>query len=138
MFKVVIIFVIILAAAGFVVSQVPSLKQRVIEIINPRIKEGQILGEMKTNLDNIGSALGDLNSIKDPAALSQIQKSKDLLQKSKDLLNSVTRLNQNNSGIIQQTIGGIINAITDNTPYPADHLPTTSASPSPVYTCPPR
>lgn len=126
--KALLCVIIIAVAGGFVVNQVPSLKQKVIEVINPAVKEGRILGELKTNLDQIDGLL----SAEDGAGDQQILKSRELLGQSEELLNSLVQLNQDNSGILKQQVGKIIDAFTDRTPYPADHLPTASNSPTPV------
>jgi len=43
--------------AYFALNQIPSLKERVIEAINPAAKERRLLGELKVNLDEIDKSL---------------------------------------------------------------------------------
>ena len=57
MIKFLIFLLIIAAIGGFVIYQIPSLKERVIEVINPAAKETRLLGELKTNLDEIDKSL---------------------------------------------------------------------------------
>lgn len=116
-------------AGGFLINHTPSWKQRVIEVVNPAAKEARLLGELRANLDELGSLL-------DSSGNSSPKKSGDLITKSKNLVNEIAATNQKNSGIIKQGIGKIIDSFIDKTPYPADHLRvTTSNSPSPI--CPP-
>lgn len=136
--KAMLVILVVAVAGGFVINHLPALKQRAIEVANPAVKEGRLLGELKVNLDELGDNIGDPNGLKDAATRAKLQKSKELLEKSKNLLNNLAETNQKNSGIIKQQIGKIIDAFTDRTPYPADHLSVNSASPSPTLTCPPR
>lgn len=109
---------------GFVINHVPAWKQRVIEVINPAAKEGRLLGELDT-------VLNDLANNTEPA------KNKELVDKSRRIVNDLVTHNQQNSGIIKQQVGKIVDALLDRTPYPADHLqtpPSTSVSP---LVCPP-
>ncbi|MBI2063103.1 MAG: hypothetical protein HYT61_02575 [Candidatus Yanofskybacteria bacterium] len=99
----------IAVTGGFLINEIPSWKQRVIEVMNPAAKEARLLGELTTNFDELEKNIGD-------------GKNKDLLDKSRGILQDITNLNQKNSGIIKQQVGKIINALIDRTPYPADHL----------------
>ncbi len=111
------------------INQVPSWKQKIIEVINPATKEARLLGELKTNLD-------DLENSSNSSDGSDLGKSGDLIAKSKKLVDEIAAVNQKNSGIIKQQVGRIIDAFLDKTPYPADHLKvTTDSSLSPI--CPP-
>ena len=121
MIKLAVILLLLAISGGFVINQIPSWKQRVIEVINPAAKEARLLGELKVNLDELGN---DLNSSAVSASdrERQVNRNKDLVAKSQNLVNQITSANQKNSGIIKQGIGKIINAFSDQTPYPADHL----------------
>lgn len=121
--KSVLILLVIAVAGGFLINGVPTWKQHVIEVINPAAKEARILGEMKTNLDELNKTTSD-------------PKAKNLISKSQDLLQNITDINQNNSGIIKQGVSKIIDALIDHTPYPADHL-TTAENTSPAPICSP-
>ncbi len=118
-----LVILLIAVAGGFLINSIPSWKQHVIEVINPAAKEARLLGEMKTNLDELSK------NTSDPQA-------KSLLSKSQDLLQNITDINQNNSGIIRQSVSKIIDALIDRTPYPAENL-TTSESTSPTPVCSP-
>lgn len=137
--KTLFILIIIAVIGGFVINQIPSLKQRVIETINPAVKEGRLLGEMKINLDQLESGLDDLPKSPNPADLkTKIKTSKDLLAKSRELLNGISAVNQSNSGLLKQGLTKIIDSFIDKMPFPADHLsPTSNVSAAPVITCSP-
>ena len=117
------VFLITAIAGGFLINQIPSWKQRVIEIINPAAKEARLLGELTASLDELDNNLGD-------------GENKNLLDKSREILQNITDLNQKNSGIIKQQVGKIIDALIDRTPYPADHLQSTTGNTTPLV-CPP-
>lgn len=107
---------------GFAINEVPGLKQKVIETANPAAKERRILGEMRTNLDQIENNLEISDSQKDPAKLQErIKNSRDLLKQSRELLNSALSIN-NDTGIIGSQMSKIIDAFSDKTPYPAEDL----------------
>ena len=116
---------------GFLVNQVPSWKQKIIEVVNPSAKQARLLGELKTNLDELDASL---NSSGDKAGV----KNDELVSKSKKLVDEIASANQKNSGIIKQQVGKIIDAFLDKTPYPADHLKITSAASQSAVVCPPR
>ena len=133
-----LLFLIILAVGTYLaINQIPSLKERVTEVINPAAKEGRLLGELQENLDEIGKNLEEMGKQKSPTQVREkIQDSKGLLEKSKNILGEISKINQD-AGIIGSQIGKIINAFSDKTPYPADHLQNSAALPTPIYSCPP-
>ena len=128
-----IVFLIVAIGGGFLINQVTSWKQRVIEVINPAAKEARLLGELKVSLDELDNSF---NSSTNSSSTSQINKNKDLLTKSRDLVDEITSTNQKNSGIIKQGVGKIIDSFLDKTPYPADHLQIKKDTSSPLV-CPP-
>lgn len=134
-----LIFLLIITAIGyFVINQIPSLKERVIEAINPAAKEARLLGELEINLDEIDKSLEEATEQKGSGRiLEKINNSRNLLENSKNLLSEISKIN-GDTGIIGSQIGKIINAFSDQTPYPADHLQSSVAPPTPVYSCPPR
>ncbi|MBI2669965.1 MAG: hypothetical protein HYX20_02395 [Candidatus Yanofskybacteria bacterium] len=109
--KFLLIFLVIAIAGGFLINQIPSWKQRVIEVVNPAAKEARLLGELTASLEELDKNIGD-------------GENKGVLDKSRGILQNITDLNQKNSGIIRQQVGKIIDALIDRTPYPADHLRT--------------
>lgn len=119
---------VVAVAGGFLVNQIPSWKQRVIEVVNPSAKEARLLGELKTNLDELENSFNSSGS-------TESKKNADIIAKSKNLVNEIATANQKNSGIIKQQVGKIIDAFLDKTPYPADHLKDNS-NVSPLI-CPP-
>ena len=63
-----------------IINFVPSLKQKVVEIANPSIKEAKVLGELTTTLDQIGSSLTDLQNSKNAKEIGgKIKDNKDLV-----------------------------------------------------------
>lgn len=136
--KFLLFLLVIAVVGGFVINQIPSLKERVIEVINPAAKEKWLLGELKVNLDELSKNLDEAGAQKDPTKIRNgIESSQGLLKKSQNLAEEILKIN-NNTGIIGSQIGKIINAFSDQTPYPADHLENATASPTPIYSCPPR
>ncbi len=137
MFKFLIILVILAAGVYFAVNQIPSLKERVIEAINPAAKEKRLLGELKANLDELGQNLDEAGKQKSSADIkSGIKNSQSLLGKSRSIMEELSKTNDG-TGIISSQIGKIINAFSDKTPYPADHLQTSQTN-APAASCPPR
>ncbi len=126
-----LLFLLIIAVIGyFVIDQIPSLKERVIEAINPAAKEARLLGKLKVNLDELSKNLDEAEKQKSSADVkSGIKNGQSLLGKSQGLMEEILKIN-GETGIIGSQIGKIINAFSDQTPYPADHLqaPQTSTS----------
>ncbi len=136
--KSLIFFLIIAVVGGLVINQIPSLKERVIEAINPAAKEERLLEELQANLDEIDKSLDEAAKQKGAGKIQEkISNSKGLLEKSRNLLGEISKINQD-TGVIGSQIGKIIDALSDQTPYPADHIQNTNESPAPVYSCPPR
>lgn len=123
---------VIALAGGFVINQIPSWKQKVVEIVNPAAKEARLLGELSTNLDDLDKTLRATGENPD----EKIKNSRELLEKSKSLINEIASTNEQNSGIVKQQIGKIIDALLDKTPFPADHLSPSESSITPLV-CPP-
>lgn len=121
---------VVAVAGGFLVNQIPSWKQRVIEVINPAAKEARLLGELKANLDELENSFNSSGG-------SSSKESGDLIARSKNLVDEITATNQKNSGIIKQQVGKIIDAFLDKTPYPADHLQITNTASQSAAICPP-
>lgn len=134
-----LLFLLIIAVIGyFVIDQIPSLKERVIEAINPAAKEARLLGKLKVNLDELSKNLDEAEKQKSSADVkSGIKNGQSLLGKSQGLMEEILKIN-GETGIIGSQIGKIINAFSDQTPYPADHLQSSVTPPVPVYSCPPR
>lgn len=122
-------FLVVAVTGGFLVNQIPSWKQRIIEVVNPAAKEAQLLGELTASLDELDKNIDDNKS-------DNSGKKKDLLDKSRAILQNITDLNQKNSGIIKQQVSKIIDALIDRTPYPADHLQTKNDIPAEGIICP--
>lgn len=119
-----LLFIVIVAVgAGFVISKVPAWRGNVLEFLNPAIKEGRLLGDLNDNLTELDKNISKMSS-KDPSYQSQVAKSKELLSSSRTLLSNIQNINQQNSGIIRQQIGKVIDAIIDKTPYAAEILTT--------------
>ncbi len=136
--KFLISLLVVTAIGYFVINQIPSLKGRVIEAINPAAKEARLLGELKTNLNEIDKSLEETANQKGLDKIQEkINNSKSLLENSKNILSEISKIN-GDTGMIGSQIGKIINVFSDQTPYPADHLQSSATSPIPVYSCPPR
>jgi len=134
MLKLLVCLIILAIGAYFVINQFPSLKERVIEAVNPAAKEGRLLGELKSNLDEIDNSLREASKEDSADKIQEkIKSSVNLLGESKNLLGEISKINQD-TGIIGSQVGKIINAISDQTPYPADHLET--PLPAPACSCP--
>ena len=127
--KSILILLLIAVAGGFIINQIPSWKQWVIEVINPAAKEARLLGELKNNLDELDKSFNSSDN-NDP------KKRGDLISKSKTIVDEISSVNQKNSGIIKQGIGKIIDSFIDKTPYPADHL-RASPTNTPALSCAP-
>lgn len=123
MLKLFFYILIISVAGGFLIEKIPSLRQSVVEIINPAAKEARLLDELKNNLNqldaNISSAVNEKNS---NDTKQKIKSSKELLDTSKSLLNDAAKLNSEGSGLLRQAVEKIIDVFVDKTPFPADHL----------------
>ena len=66
-----LLFLLIIAVVGgFIINQIPSLKERVIEAINPAAKEERLLGKLKANLDELGKNLDEAGKQKSPMSLN--------------------------------------------------------------------
>lgn len=124
--KFILFFLIVTIGGGFLVNQLPSLRQKAIEIINPAAKEARILGELKENLASLESIIDEAGSAKNQTETrNKIKNSQSLIAKSKDLLNQAVQINDAGAGpagIVRSTVGRIIDALIDKTPFPADHL----------------
>ena len=123
MIKLFLILLIVAVAGGFIINKVSSFKQNLIEFINPAVKEGRVLGELKENLVQLDASLGDLNNAKNLTELkSKTKITSEIIEKSKNLLNTASEINNQDAGIFHQAISKIINTFVDKTPFPADHL----------------
>lgn len=133
-----LLFLLIIAVVGyFVINQIPSLKEWVIEAINPAAKEARLIGELKANLNELSKSLDEVEKQKSLAdTRSGIKNSQSILGESQGLIEKILKIN-GDAGIIGSQIGKIINAFSDRTPYPADHLQTPQTSTS-ATSCPPK
>lgn len=121
--KTFIALIVIAVGGSFLVNKIPSLKQRVIETINPAAKEARLLGELGGTLDELESNINQTVEVKSPTEVkNKIRASKDILARSKELLKEASNVNDQNSGIISSTLGRIVDSFVDRAPFPADHL----------------
>lgn len=127
--KAFIALIIVAVGGSFLVNKIPSLKQRVIETINPAAKEARLLGELGSTLDKLESSINQTAELKSPTAVkNKLTASKDILARSKELLKEVSDVNDQNSGIISSTLGRIVDTLIDRAPFPADHLKINAAT----------
>ncbi len=132
-----LLFLLIIAVIGyFVINQIPSLKEWVIEAINPATKEARLIGELKANLNELSKSLDEVGKQKSLAdTRSGIKNSQSILGESQSLIEKISKTN-GDAGVIGSQIGKIINAFSDQTPYPADHLQTPQTSAPSVFCAP--
>lgn len=123
MIKLILILLVFTVTGSFAVNKITGLKEKVVEYINPAIKEGRILGELKENLSQLSTNITEISNIKNLSELkAKSTIATELIDKSKGLLNDVSKINEENSGFLRQTVGNVIRSLTDKTPFPADHL----------------
>lgn len=121
--KTFITLIIVAVGGSFLINKIPSLKQRVIETINPAAKEARLLGELGGTFDELESSINQTAELKSPTEVKKkVTASKDILARSKELLKEASNVNDQNSGIISSTLGRIVDSLVDRTPFPADHL----------------
>jgi hypothetical protein len=68
--------------------------------------------------------------------LEKINNSQNLLKNTKSLLGEISKININ-TGVIGSQIRKIIDALSDKTPFPADHLKAAAEPSLPICSCPP-
>ena len=136
MFKTLLIIVAIGVLGSIIINNIPSFKNKIIETINPRVKENRLIGEIKNNLDELDRTLAEAVKAGNSAgAKNAISKGAELLSSTKSLLNEVRQTN-NDTGILSSAIGKIVDLFNDKTPFPADHIKTNQNIPVQTQSCP--
>lgn len=121
---------------GFIVNQIPSLRESAIEFINPTAKESRLISDLDSNLSQlearISSPTNDGRTSEGPTAAT----TKDLITKSRSLISDLRDANQNNSGLVRSTVSTITKALFDNTPHPASDPTAQSQNSGTPQPCP--
>lgn len=108
------------------VTQVPSLKTRVTEYVNPRVKEARLINQLQSDLQ----VLGDQTTA--PATIRQTA------SKAKDLAAQIAAINDNSSGLVPTIVTKVRDAASAIAPLlpasVAQFLPI--ATPAPTPACP--
>ena len=123
-----------LAIGIFLISYIPALRNNVVEVVNPSIQVGKILGEMTANLNNLDNTIGGLDNSNNSTYREKVEKSKEILAKSKNLLDDASRLNDQSSGltgIIGRQAGDIIGTVINQISNTINSVPVNSVSPNP-------
>ncbi len=90
------VLLIIAVAGGFIINKTPSLKERLVEIVNPAAKESRILGDLGVTLNQIDKEISGVQSVKNTKDLeAKIAKSRALLKRSGELLGNISDLRGN-------------------------------------------
>lgn len=122
-------FVLILLVIGgyFAINNIPSLRERVIEVINPAAKQARLVDELDDNLDQIQSVIGEIAGTQtESARKNQVSKVKTLISESNETINDLQESQNANSGLVKSIINKITSNLFDSTPYPAEDLTTPS------------
>ncbi len=131
MMKLAIYIVVLVGATWLVVQNVPSLRQWAVEIINPAVREGKVLGILKTNMDDLEGVLNDLSQAKNvQEAKTAAEKGRAILKDSSTLVQEVSAIN----GSISKALGSQLNKVLDvlginSAPSPTADMPLRSCSP---------
>lgn len=131
-------FVLILLAVGgyFAVNNIPALRERVIEVINPSAKQARLVDELDDNLGQIQSAIGEIAGTQTASARNtQVSKIKTLISESNKTISDLQESQNANSGLVKSIINKITSNLFDSTPYPAEDLTTSKPAPTQII-CP--
>lgn len=114
---------IVVTGAVLVIDNIPSLKANVLEIVNPRVQEGELVRTLQQTLEELDSAVPGSGA----ASATTIQKSKQLISESKDLLRQISDINEEHAGVttgiitkaVDALIGTVVSATPSLVPVPA-------------------
>lgn len=125
LFKLLIFLAVVFVGGSFLINQVPSLKEKALEIVNPSIKEGKLLARLGSNFENLDILVKNAASARNSAEIkSKMSQSEAIIKSSVKILEEAQKINQKQqeAGFLQKAASKIIETFIDKTPFPADHL----------------
>lgn len=116
---------IVTGGSVLVIDRIPWLKANILEIVNPRIQEGELVRTLQQNLEQLDAVLP-----KDGAATSAaIRKSQRIIAESRDLLEQIADINDRHDDVMDGVVAKVVDALID--PIFSSVAPTPAATPVP-------
>ncbi|HXK36653.1 MAG TPA: hypothetical protein VJ553_03670 [Candidatus Paceibacterota bacterium] len=119
---------IVIVGGVLALNYIPSLKANIIEVVNPRMKETRLLGDLQRHLDDAAALLPEAG---EQASDDDIAEGYEALQKAQEVLDEVTTINEENSGTARNIVTKALDAILPGGTVPTP-VPDVPSSVSPV------
>ena len=130
---------LLVVVGGFAINSIPSLRDKVLELVNPAVKESGLISQIEKNLNELDLKLAQNSTGNAGSNNNDISASRILIANTKSLLADVQDLNKKDadSSLVSLALNKVAGLLIDKTPYPAEDL-TTSAIPLVCPTVIPR
>ena len=100
--------VILGAGALILFTRSPDLKANMLEIINPRIKEARLLGELNKNLGKLESRFSGVSEVTPSDEADVRFTDREVLEQARELVGEIETINKKNSGRVRNTVTRIL------------------------------
>ena len=120
---------IVIVGGVLALNYIPSLKANIIEVVNPRMKETRLLGDLQRHLDDAAALLPEAG---EQASDDDLAEGYEALQKAQEVLDEVTTITEGNSAPARNTAPKAVASILPGAscPTPVRDVPS-SVSPVP-------
>ncbi len=107
---------IVAAGAYFAVNNIPSLKANILETVNPRIEEGQLVRTLQQTLEELDSTLSSEGTA---TTTVTTQKKQQLVAESQELLREIADINDKRDSVAVGIVTKAVDALIGTTASPA-------------------
>lgn len=122
----------ITVVGGFIVNQIPSLRQSAVEFINPAAKESRLISDLDKNLSQLEAHLTPSTPSQNQDIGGEVLETKDLLAHSRSIISDLQESNKNNSGLVKSAVNAVTKVLFNSTPQPtSDPASQSQNSPTP-------
>ena len=112
MIKLAVSVAVLAGASWFAMQKVPSLRQWAVEVINPAVRGGRVLGALKTNLDTLDSVLGDLSQAKNIQEVkTAAEKGRAILKDSSALVQEAAAINDSSGKVLESRLSKVMDVL---------------------------
>ena len=141
LFKLLLWVVVLGVGGGLVINHLPDLKTKVMEIVNPAVKQARVLGDASTKLTALQAAITAATATNDSSERNaKLAEGQTLIHQMTELLVQADDISKN-TGVFSAAAGQVAETLINSLPATANNLLNFSQSSTPSVSpivCPPQ
>lgn len=124
LFKLVLLTAVLGGGTYYAMRNVPALRERAIEIINPAAKAKRLTAELAADIGTLSKTL------EDATGMDTMAKAKQIAESAKQKIEEIAKLQQEDPGYIRTELGNVLEKFSEG----ASPSPSLAITPTPITT----